>query len=110
MEPRVFIFGFLHGFAVVLMIGVLMTMALPALLTYASRVRFATLIGIASALFVHGGSVIWMNEGRLWHQVSSIYEVSACFIVGLVLGAFIKPAKPALQMERARDQAASPLP
>ena len=92
MEPRVLIVGFFHGFAVVLMLAMLMTIALPALRTYGSRVRFATLFGIASALFVHGGSVLWMNEGRPWHQVNALYEVSACFIIGLVLGAFIKPA------------------
>jgi hypothetical protein len=92
MEPRTFMVGFVHGFVVVLLIGMLMIIALPALSTYASRVRFATLIGIASALFVHAGSVIWMHEGRPWHEVNAIYEVSSCFIVGLVLGAFIKPA------------------
>jgi hypothetical protein len=92
LEPRVFIVGFIHGFAVVLMIGMLMTIALPALPTYGSRVRLATLFGIASALFVHGGSVIWMHEGRAWHYVNAIYEVSSCVIVGLVLAAFIKPA------------------
>ncbi|MCI0539537.1 MAG: hypothetical protein L0Z50_30370 [Verrucomicrobiales bacterium] len=92
MEPRVFAFGFLHGFAVVLTIGMLMTIALPALPSYSARVRFATLFGIASALFVHAGSVIWMNEGRAWHLVNAIYEVSSCFIIGLVLGAFLRPA------------------
>jgi hypothetical protein len=94
MEPRVFIVGFVHGFAVVLFIAMLMTIALPALLTYAARVRFATLFGMASALFVHAGSVVWMNEGRAWHLVNATYEVSACLLVGLVLGAVIKPAAP----------------
>ena len=92
MEPRILIVGFLHGFAVVLMIAMLMTIALPALSSYGSRARFATIFGIASALFVHGGSVIWMREGRPWHMVNAIYEVSACVIIVLVLAVVIKPA------------------
>ena len=93
MDPRSFAFGFLHGWLVVLLIGILMTIALPALATYCSRVRFAVILGILVGLFTHVGSIIWWHYPRTLPLLNALYELGGSLLIGLVLAAFIKPAR-----------------
>lgn len=94
MEPSVFVFGFLHGFVTVLLIGILLKLACPALVTYGSRLRFVFLAGLTMAIFAHGGEVIWWHHPWNWPLVTGVYDVSGWLVAGLILAGFVKPGAP----------------
>ena len=94
MAPSVLVVGFLQELVTVLLIATLLTLASSSLPTYVARVRFVTLAGIAAAVFADLGAPIWWRHPWPFHLVSAIYTVTAWFVAGLVLAAFLRPAAP----------------
>ncbi len=105
MEAKVFVMGFLHGWLTVLLIGVLLTVAVPNLRTYAARVRFVFLAALTMAIFAHGGEIIWWHHPWKWHLIIALYDLSAWLIAGLILAAFVKP--PSVGAAMAREETTS---
>jgi hypothetical protein len=94
MSPLVLATGFLQQLATVLLIGVLLTLAAPGVRTYMARVRLVTVAGIAVAVFTDLGAPIWWHHPWPFHLVSAVYTVTAWFVAGLVLAAFLRPPAP----------------
>lgn len=91
MDPSVFVWGFVHGWLVCLILGWLLFRAGPALPKYRSRVLFITVAGFAAALFIDYGDTIWWYSDRSWQLLNLAYNTMAWLVAGLVLAALIKP-------------------
>jgi hypothetical protein len=91
MSGATFGLGFLQELVAVTLVGALLRLARSALGSYVARVRFVTLAGFAIAVFGSLGAPIWWNHPWPFHVVSAIYDVTAWFVAGLVLAAFVRP-------------------
>jgi hypothetical protein len=92
MKSGTFIAGFLHGWVVCFLIGLLLTMVAPALPDYGSRVAFVVFAGLVMALFVNFGAVIWWSMPLAFQLAEGLYNVVAWLLAGLVLARFIPAA------------------
>ena len=91
MPAKMFIEGFVHELAVVILIAWLLNKALPGLGGYCARVTFVTVAGLAPGIFAGLGPCIWMFYPLPFQLVTTIYHVTTWLVAGLVLAAFIKP-------------------
>ncbi|MEW6156879.1 MAG: hypothetical protein AB1813_05565 [Verrucomicrobiota bacterium] len=91
MDPKTFIYGFLHEFVCILLVALLLKAALPNLTTYGGRFGFVLLIGLIGSLFANGGNVIWWHHSFAFNLKIFIYDAIAWSLVGLILAGFIKP-------------------
>ena len=94
MSPKVLLLGFIHQLITVLLLAALLSMALPALPRYLSRVVFITLAGIVAAFFINLGDPIWWHHPWPLHLVAALHNVVAWFLAALLLAIFIKPGAP----------------
>lgn len=92
MDPGIFVWGFVHGWVVCLLLGWLMFRAGPALPRYRSRVLFIAVAGFAAGLFIDYGATIWWYSDRSWQLLNLAYNTIAWLVAGVILAAFIKPA------------------
>ncbi len=91
MDSAIMIWGFVLNFVVVCLIALLLRQLLPALPTYTERLRFTTLAGITAAVLIDVGDIVWWKIAWIWKLYQAFYDVSAWFVAGLILAAFIKP-------------------
>ena len=91
MSPRGFLDGFLHEFATVALLALILKITLPAVGGYLSRVAFVTLIGVTISFYSNFSMPIWWHHPFPFYLVLATYNVVAFFIVALVLAAFVKP-------------------
>jgi hypothetical protein len=91
MDPGIFVWGFVHGWLVCLILGWLLLRAGPALPAYRSRVLFIAAAGFAAALFIDYGDTIWWYSDRSWQLLNLTYNTVAWLVAGVVLAAILKP-------------------
>ncbi len=83
--------GFLLYLVVVTLIALLLQKVSPALPSYADRVKFAALVGLAAAVMIDFGDVVWWYIPWEWKIHQAVYTVTTWTIAGLVLAKFVKP-------------------
>lgn len=94
MEPAVFVKGYVHYFAVALLLMVMLTYATPLFHGFMDRVKFAAFIGVLGALLITFSDPIWWHHTWGWHLMMALYAVLEFAVAGLVLARFTM-AKPA---------------
>lgn len=93
MSPRVLLVGFVHNWIVALLMTYLLVRAAPAAVArYGDRVLFVALVGVIAATLIDLGHPIWWYQPWRFHLVNAAYHIGGSVVVGLVLGAFVKPA------------------
>ena len=92
MAGSTFAAGFVHGWASIALVALLLSMALPALGSYARRVGFVSLVGVIISVYSNLGGTVWWPIPLNWAVIMSIYGVVFWLIAGLILAAFYKPA------------------
>ena len=93
MDPGIFVKGFGHNLAVVLLLAWLMHLAGPALPGYRDRVKLAAVAGLLAALLVDMGDVVWWYLPLQWKLHQALYSFTALLVPGLVLARFVRPAE-----------------
>ena len=91
MDPATFGAGLLHEFVFALLIGLLLRMSWSALPTYASRVGFVVLAGVAAAFWSEFSAPIWWLHPWEFHLMNALYAVGSWAITGLVMARFSAP-------------------
>lgn len=94
-DPKTLAFGFVHEFITMILAAMVMGSLLGVLSTYARRVGFMAMIGVLIAWFSPLSQPIWWYHPWPVHIVDAVYTVLAWVVAGLVLAAFIKPARTA---------------
>jgi len=98
-EPSIMWKGFLLNTVVIALIaGILGIAGLP---TYLQRVQLCGAIGLAAALLINYGSVVWWQISRPWELYSGLYNLSFFLLAGVILGLFIKPGRRAKERDSA---------
>lgn len=92
MRPAVFVMGFVHTLVSVLLLGLLLRLAAPALPGYGARVGFVFLAALTAAVWANLGKPIWYSHPWTFYAYSLVYDVVAWLLAGLVLARFIRPA------------------
>ena len=85
--------GYLHEFAICLVLVMLLEKAAPGFKGWSCRVKFCAIIGLLYALCDYGYAVWWYHS-IAWETAQAVYNFLAFVIVGLVLGKLVTP-KPA---------------
>ena len=88
MEPAVFIKGYVHYFAVALLLMVMLSYATPLFHSFLCRVRFSAFVGVLGALLITFSDPIWWHHPWGWHLVMAVYAVLEFAVAGLVLAKF----------------------
>ena len=91
MRPLVLVKGFLLNLVTVILAALLLRLALPASASYADGVKLAALTGLAAAVFIDFGDVVWWYGSWDWKLHMAIYHVSFWLVAGLILAKFIRP-------------------
>ncbi len=94
MASSTFLAGFAHQFGTCFLIGLLLSMAAPALTGVGSRAAFAALAGFAGAFFIDMGAVVWWRMPLGWELYALLHDTLAWAIAGLVLARFVGPVDP----------------
>jgi hypothetical protein len=89
-SPRVYLMGFLHMMLTALLLGLLMTRALPTSLSYGRKIGFAVLTGVLVAFWSNLSDPIWFYQPWAYHLVTTVYDIIAFAIMGAILGRFLK--------------------
>ncbi len=88
-DGGIMIRGFGLYLAVVSLIAlILQRVALPS---YWDRVKFTALVGLAAAVMIDIGDVVWWYIPWEWKIHQAVYTVTTWTIAGLVLAKFVKP-------------------
>jgi hypothetical protein len=93
MQPATFVNGFLHHFLSALLAGGLLTLALPSLKSYGSRVAFVFLLGVFAAVAVNLTEAIWLHQPWAYTLFYVSMYVSNWLLAGLAMALVIKPAR-----------------
>ena len=93
MDPAVLIKGYVHMFALAVLLTVMLVGLAKAFERWTCRVKFCAGIGFLVAL-CDLGQAIWWNHPWGWTLAQSFYDVVMYTIAGLVLAKFVTP-KPA---------------
>ena len=91
VDPAIMIGGFVLNLVAIVLIALLLKLVVSALPTYASRVAFVSLAGIAAAVFIDGGGAVWWRIPWEWKLYQGVYDVAFWIIAGVILAAFIRP-------------------
>lgn len=94
VSPRslaAFALGFGQVLLSSLLIGSLLTLALPGLPTYTSRVLFVFLAGVFAAVTVSLSPPIWFHQPWELPLFNALYHASGWFVAAFVLAAVVRP-------------------
>ncbi len=89
-SPYMFVHGFLHMFIAAFLMGILLSLALPALATYMDRVKAVVIAGLAGSFFAHLGDPIWFHHPWNMHILHFVYDLTCWILVGLILSRFVR--------------------
>jgi hypothetical protein len=85
MAPLRFVTGFIYHFVSVLLAGILLSLALPALPTFGQRVLFVTLAGVFAAFSIYSLWINWWSLPPLFAVISGVDALVLWLIAGLIL-------------------------
>lgn len=91
MSPGVLGTGFVHGWITTALLALVLHVA--ALPRFGQRVTVVTLAGIACANYMNLGDGIYWFQPWPWLILNASYNATAMLLVGLVLGALVKPVR-----------------
>ena len=82
----------IRGFALYLVVVTLIALVLQrvALPSYWDRVKFTALVGLAAAVMIDFGDVVWWYIPWEWKIHQAVYTVTTWTVAGLVLAKFVK--------------------
>jgi hypothetical protein len=90
-NPLIYVLGFLHNYVTAFVAALLLSMALPGLPSYGSRVLFVFGLGVFAAVTVHLSNPIWRHHPWAFSLFSSGYVAGGWLLAGLVLALVIRP-------------------
>lgn len=85
MGAGVFVGGFLHMFFSMLLLGLVLRAAAPALPTFARRAAFVFLAAVAVAVWANLGKPVWYFQPWDYHLGTAFYDIVAWTLAGLIL-------------------------
>ena len=88
VEPAVFIKGYVHYFAVAVLLMALLVYATPLFHSFWCRVRFSAVVGLLGALLITCSNPIWWHHPWGWNLMMALYAVLEFTVAGLVLARF----------------------
>ena len=91
MSPTIFALGWLHYFALALLAGILLKIALPALPTFGQRVCVVSIVGLIGAIWSTIAGAIWFSHPWRYAIGDAAYGIVAGLLMAVVLAAIIKP-------------------
>lgn len=94
MDPAQLLKGYLHEFALCLLLVFMLDASAQTFRGFGCRVRFCGTIGLLVALYDYG-SAVWWNHSIGWVTMQAFYDFVAFFIAGLVLGKILTPKRTA---------------
>lgn len=89
MDPKTFVFGFLHELVSAFLMALLLAWLAPRLRSYGERVKLVAWTGAACAIFGNLGRPLWLVQPWSFHVFQTVYEITSWLLVALVLGWFI---------------------
>lgn len=92
MDPIQLLKGYLHEFALCLVLVFMLDASAQTFRGFGCRVRFCGTIGLLVALYDYG-SAVWWNHSIGWVTMQAFYDFVAFFIAGLVLGKILTPKR-----------------
>jgi hypothetical protein len=95
MDAKVLAAGFVHELISMTLAALVMGALLSVLNTYVRRCVFMAMLGLLIAWFGPISQPIWWHQPWPVHVVNAVYTLLAWLVAGLVLAAFIKPARSA---------------
>jgi hypothetical protein len=95
MDPTMFAKSLAHSFVIALLSGLLLTMVLHALPSYASRVGFLAMVSVIAAFWTNGSNVIWWFHSSEYAAGSMAYEFVAGLLMALATAAIVRLPAPA---------------
>ena len=96
LDPKQLLLGYIHEFAICLVLTLMLLRSAPSFQGWTCRVKFCAMVGLLLALCDYGYSV-WWNHSIAWETMQAVYDFLAFVVVGLVLGKLLTPkaAEPA---------------
>lgn len=91
MDRNMMAKGFLVNLGFITLLGLLLLQVRNALPSYFGRLKFVTLAGVASAVLIDLGEIVWWRMSIPWKLYQGVYDATAWLIAGLVLAYFIRP-------------------
>ena len=89
MHAPIMISGFLLNTVVIGLLAAIL--AIAARPRYWERVQLCGAIGLAAALLINYGGVVWWEISRPWELYNALYHFTFCLLAGVILGAFVRP-------------------
>lgn len=102
-EPSIIIQGFVLNLVFVALLALLLRQIGHALPRYVDRVKLVTIAGLAATVLIDFGDAVWWQVDWSWKLYQGFYSFSAWLVVGLILGAIIRPA-PATDTQEAATE------
>ena len=89
MDPGVFLRGFLHMLASILLMAFLLRWIARFLGSYGQRLGFVVWVGAIEAVFSNLGRPIWYFQPWDYHLLQAAYTLSSWALVGVILAWFL---------------------
>jgi hypothetical protein len=81
--------------AAIMLIAFVLMLAAPALPRYRQRAGFVALAGLAAAVLMDGGDVVWWQIDVAWKVYMGAYHLLFWTIAGMILAGTVNSATPA---------------
>jgi len=91
MDPKILVLGFVHFLIASVMAATLLTLALPGLPTYGTRLLFVTALGVFASVTLNLMDSVWFHRPWLVPLVLTGNHIVGWFLAGLVLAGVIRP-------------------
>jgi len=95
MDPVMFAKGLLHSFVLALLAGTVLSMALPATLSYGGRVLLLVLVSLMATLWTNLSDAIWYLYPWPYVLGQIGYGLVAGLLMALITAAIVRPEAPA---------------
>ena len=91
MDPSVLIKGFVHMFVAAFIAGIVI--AASESNSFFSRLMLVFWVGVFCAVWAEINNVVWWYFPWDYTLLKMAYHISCCLIMGIVLGAIVRPAQ-----------------
>jgi hypothetical protein len=90
MDPKILVKGYLHCFALCVLLALMLNKLAPAFQSWSGRAKFCAEVGLIVALYQYVYA-IWWHHALAWVSMQAIYDFLEFVIAGLVLAKFVTP-------------------